>query len=88
MVASILTKQIKLTAKEGLWKNYTSIIKMILMKGLERHDQITKCHHGFAKDDLVVTADLVYINIFTLGLVNFFDYMKDDTLRLSKTLYM
>ncbi|WP_413725363.1 hypothetical protein [Sodalis sp. RH16] len=40
-----------------------------------------------AKDDLAVRAALVYIKIFSMGLANFFDYMKDDTLRLSKALY-
>ncbi len=40
-----------------------------------------------AKDDLAVRAALMYIKIFTMALANFFDYMKDDTLRLSNALY-
>ncbi|XBS68905.1 hypothetical protein ABK905_20440 [Acerihabitans sp. KWT182] len=40
-----------------------------------------------AKDDLAVRAALMYIRIFTMRLADFFDYMKDDTLRLSNTLY-
>ncbi|XBS68907.1 hypothetical protein ABK905_20450 [Acerihabitans sp. KWT182] len=40
-----------------------------------------------AKDELAVRAALIYIKIFTMDLANFFDYMKDDTLRLSNALY-
>jgi hypothetical protein len=39
-----------------------------------------------AKDDMAVRAALVYIKIFTMGLSNFFDNIKDDTLLLSKAL--
>ncbi len=39
-----------------------------------------------AKDEMAVRAALVYIKIFTMGLADFFDYMKDDTLLLSKAL--
>ncbi len=39
-----------------------------------------------AKDDLAVRAALAYIKIFTMGLSNFFNDIKDDTLLLSKAL--
>ncbi|XBS68900.1 hypothetical protein ABK905_20415 [Acerihabitans sp. KWT182] len=40
-----------------------------------------------AKDDLAVRAALTCINIFTMEIANFFDYLKEDTLRLSNALY-
>ncbi|XBS68909.1 hypothetical protein ABK905_20460 [Acerihabitans sp. KWT182] len=40
-----------------------------------------------AKDDLAARAALTCINIFTMRLADFFDYLKEDTLRLSNALY-